>query len=413
MRNLRSSSKARPSLLRSKHTRTSGRPLVVQMVTVPQSTAFLAGQPSYLRKRGFDVVCVSSPGPQLEAFARAERIEAIRIPMERRISPWKDLRSLVRLILLFRRLRPSVVHTHTPKASLLGMLAAWLTGVPVRIFHVHGLPVETATGVQRRILMATDRLSARVANRVLFVSQSLRSLALELGMTEAEKTAVLAGGSANGIDAEGRFSPALWGSQQSVLRRQNGISPDDLVVGFVGRLVQDKGVLDLLEAWQVLRGSGRRLLLVGPVEDADALPASAIDEIERSEDITWVSWTETPEALLSTMDVLCLPSYREGLPLSLLEASAMKLPIVATDIPGNRNAVVDGVTGTLVPPRSPGLLGGALEAYLRAPELRKSHGEAGRAHVLSAFRPEEIWNALANEYASLTGVGAPRETERM
>lgn len=356
------------------------------------------------------MVCVSSPGQQLQEFAHDEGIVAHPIPMERRIRPLRDLRSLVALVLLFYRLRPTVVHTHTPKAGLLGMIAAWVTRVPVRVFHVHGLPVVTATGLQRRVLTVTDRLSARIAHRVLFVSASLRDAAVDLGVAPAGKSGVLGAGSANGIDADHRFNPSVWRSQRSHLRLAEGIAPSDLVIGFVGRMVRDKGLTDLMSAWETLRSPGRRLLLVGPAEQGDPLPRQLLDDIADDPDVRWIAWTSTPEAMMSLMDVLVLPSYREGLPLSLLEASAMAIPVVSTDIPGGRDAVIDGLTGTLVPVRAPQRLAEAIEAYLTDPALRTRHGIAGRNRVLESFQPVVIWEALAYEYRALLQPHGPHTT---
>lgn len=391
----------------TRRSRSTDRVTVIQMTTVPQSLAFLAGQTRYLRQCGFDVTVVTSPGTEVAPFERREGVEVIQIPMQRRIRPIADLGSLLRLVVLFRRMRPDLVHAHTPKAALLGMMAAWVVRVPARVFHVHGLPVSTARGARRWLLSLTDGLTAALANDVLFVSESLRQDAVARKMCPSSKTRVLGSGSANGIDAEVRFNPELLADAGAAAKRGLGIPEASQVVGFVGRLVVDKGVVDLLNAWTQLeaRYPDARLLVVGPEEDADSISDDAKSRIRSDSSIVWVPWTDHPEVLLSFMNVVAIPSYREGLNLSLLEASAMAKPAVSCDLPGMRDAVVDGVTGTLIEKGDVNALVRAVGAYLDDDRLARAHGTAGRQRVLNDFVPRRLWKELAATYAALTPRG--------
>lgn len=378
------------------------RATVVHVTTIPRTLGFLSGQASFMRRAGFAIHAVSSSGPELTAFAEAEGAGIDAVEMTRRMTPLEDLRAVWELRRVLRRVRPDIVHGHTPKGGLLAMIAGRLAGTPVRIYHLRGMPVLTASGMRRRILRTTERISCGLAHRVIAVSESMRSIAIREGFCDPDRIKVLLGGSGNGVDATGRFQP-LGEAVRAAVRSQHGIAPDALVVGFIGRLVRDKGVAELVSAWQRLRERHPRLhlLVVGPFESEDALPDEVVTALRTDDRIHLVGldW-ETPR-LYAAMDVLALPTYREGFPNVLLEAGAMGLPVTATRTSGCVDAVIDGVTGTLVPPRDAEALAEALERYLSDPGLRDAHGAAARRRVLAEFRPEAIWQAIADEYREL------------
>ncbi len=354
-----------------------------------------------MKARGIDVFALSSPGKDLEEFGRREDVPVYGVEMLRSISPLRDLVALWSIVRLIRRLRPHIVHAHTPKGGLLGMIAAWLARVPVRIYHIRGLPLMTASGPRRTLLKWTERIACALANRVLCVSHSVREVAIAERLCPPQKIHVLLGGSGNGVDATGRFDPRNVGeSARAKTRLQYGIPDDALVVGFVGRLVRDKGIVELAEAWRILREElpDLHLLLAGPFEAEDPVPPSVEAALRQDSRVhlTGMDWNTPP--LYAAMDLLVLPTYREGFPNAPLEAASMALPVVATRIPGCTDAIADGVTGTLVPPRDAASLAVALRAYLQDPERRRSHGRAGRERVLREFRRETIWEALFGEY---------------
>src|SRR5215831_9616987 len=233
--------------------RSSPVPLV-HVTTVPMTLRCLSGQPEFMRRAGFEVHVVSSPGEELQGFAEREGAIPHAVPMLRRITPLRDLAALLRLWRIFRAIRPAVVDAHTPKAGLLGMLAAWLAGVPVRIYHMHGLPFVTRSGFARWLLRWTETIASLLSHRVLCVSHSIRVLAIAEGICRPEKIRVLLDGSINGVDAMGRFQPA---KSDGVVRRASrarlGIAEDSPGVGFVGRVVREKGIVELVTAWGALR----------------------------------------------------------------------------------------------------------------------------------------------------------------
>lgn len=376
----------------------------MHITTIPMSLTFLRGQVGYMKARGYDVMAVSSPGSDLQAFGVSEQIPVFAVPMPRRITPFEDVRAVLALAALMRRQRPTIVHAHTPKGGLLGMLAATLARTPVRVYHMRGLPMQTATGVRRALLATTERVACTLAHRVLCVSHSLRTSAIEYGLCPPDKIAVLCGGSGNGVDAQGRFDPgtARSGTRREV-RMRLGIPESAPVIGFVGRLVRDKGVIELAEAWEVVRTlvPEAHLLLVGPFEPQDPIPQVIQERLRRDArtHLAGMDWNTPP--LYAAMDVVALPTYREGFPNVPLEAASMGLPVVATRVSGCVDAVADGETGQLVEPRDARALADALLRYLRDPSLRQAHGLAGRQRVLAEFRQEAIWEALHGEYEQL------------
>ena len=387
-------------------------PTLVHITTVPWSLRFIAGQVGYMKAQGFNVIALSSPSPFLDAFGRDNGVETIGIEMPRSVTPAQDLRALWRVAETLRHIAPDIVHAHTPKGGLLGTAAAYLAAVPHRIYHIKGLPFETAQGTMRHLLTTTERTSCQLATKVLCVSAGVRAYAIDEGIVAAEKIAVVAHGSSNGVDAAVRFNPTTRPSgERGATRASLGIAADADVIGFVGRLVGDKGIVELAEAWSSLREHHPRavLLLIGPYEPRDPVPAITRQQLEADPRVVVIDeMVGGVERLYGAIDVVALPTYREGLPNVVLEAQAMALPVVATSIPGCREAARDGVTATLVPVLDAGALASALDAYLRDPGLRRSHGDAGRRWVLEAFRPEAIWAATHTCYRELLDGSAAR-----
>jgi glycosyltransferase involved in cell wall biosynthesis len=325
--------------------------------------------------------------------------------MSREASPLRDLVSWVRLVRLFRRLRPDLVAAGTPKAGLLGLLAARVVGVPARVYTLRGLRLETARGAKRRLLRRAERLTAASAHRVLCVSESLRRRAVELGVVAEAKAVVPGAGSSNGVDVA-RFRAAAE-DREGVrsLRARLGLPEGAPVVGFVGRLTRDKGIAELLEAFDRLSRElpEARLLLLGDFESGDPVPRALADRLRADPRVVLPGFVRDTAPYYPLMDVLAFPSHREGFPNAPLEAAATEVPTVGFGVTGTVDAVADGETGRIVPPGDVAALAAALAAYLRDEELRRRHGRAARERAERRFRRETVWRAWAAEYRRLLG----------
>lgn len=380
------------------------RPRLVYLVTSPTTAwTLLRGQLEAFERRGFETTLIAAPGELLERVARREGVRAIGVPMDRAPSPSGDRTALKSLTEILRDIRPHLINASTPKAGLLGVIAGARTGIPVRVYTLRGLRADGFSGPTALVLRIFERIACARAHRVLCVSESLRHRAAELRLARSDKLRVLGAGSSNGVDNV-RFCrrPALL-DEAEALRARIGLPRGVPVVGFVGRLVRDKGGEELLAAFEQLsqRVPQLHLLLVGAQEDYNGLSRCCRSVFANHPRVAATGWLDEPAAGYALADVIALPTYREGFPNVALEAAAMELPIVATRVTGCVDAVVDGVTGTLVPPRDSCGLARAIEGYLVSPEFRQRHGRAGRERVVREFRPERIWDALCKEYVEL------------
>ena len=375
---------------------------LAHITTIPSTLLFLTGQVEHMRSKGFQIHTLSSPG-EIPVDVAGEIYRHHTVKMTRRMTPGRDLAALVGLTRHLRRIRPAIVHSHTPKAGLLGMLAAWIARVPVRIYHIHGLPFVTATGNKRRILAMTERIACKLANQVLCVSPSVRDVVVSERFCPVNKIKVLGSGSINGVDAKVTFNPTLTHGIRCQVRAKYNIPQDAVVIGFVGRIVRDKGIAELAEAWHSIRYEFPEayLMMVGDFEEEDAISGST-QRVLRTDDrvcVTGFLWEMPP--LYTAMDMVVLPSYREGFPVVPLEAAAMALPVIATNIPGCVDAVVDGVTGKLIKCKDAQALTDAIRNYITDKSSRLAHGQAARERVLTEFQPGDIWEATHDEYLRL------------
>ncbi|HEY1649658.1 MAG TPA: glycosyltransferase family 4 protein [Terracidiphilus sp.] len=374
------------------------RPLILVGVTHSQTCLVLKSRLRALRVAGFQVIVVASPGELLEKTAEDAGVEAVAIPMRREIAFLADLIALVRLWRLIGKCNPDMVEFSTPKAGLLGSLAAWLRGVPLRVYLLRGLRLETSGGLKRRILLAAERLAAACAHLVLCNSESLRAEALTLRIASGEKLQVFGDGSSGGVDVR-RFSPG-----PENVRVGLGFSREDRVIGFVGRLTRDKGVPELIEAFDaVLQAEPKaRLLLVGWFDDAeDALAPAVRARIVSHPRIRLTGFVHDTAPYYRALDVMVLPTWREGFPNVVLEAAATGVPVIATDATGSRDSVVPEVTGLLIPPGSPEAISQALLRLLEDPELRSEMGRAARLRVLARYTDERVLGLATGFYAEM------------
>ena len=360
--------------------------------------ALFRGQMSYLKSCGFDLHIATQGDKYLDAFAKIEPITPLDLPISRSISPLRDLVSIVRLCSELQRIRPTIVHTHTPKGGLIGMIASWLMRVPVRIYHIHGLPMSTSRGLKHLLLKYCEMLCCRLAHQVLCVSHSVKTDALAEGLCPTEKLTVPLHGSANGVDCE-RYSPALRGENDS-MRQQLGIPSDAMVIGFVGRLKSEKGIVELAAAWKTIRKQSPKawLLLVGPFDEQDAIPSEVRRSLESDDHVLCVGRVADAHPYFSVIDIAVLPSYREGLSTFLLEAMATGIPSVTTNVPGCHDLIETGINGTVIPPQDAASLETALSSYINDKALRLRHGRAARQRCLERYTQPLIWDALLEIY---------------
>lgn len=373
------------------------RPALQIVTTVPRSLhVLLDGQPRRLAQ-DFEVTVVASPGPELDATAVREDVSAHAVAMSRSLTPASDLRALWSLYRWFRRTRPEVVQSYTPKAGLLAMAAALLARVPVRVHGIVGMPLMETHGWRRRLLGVTERLTYRMSTDLICNSTGLTTWVTR-HLSPGREVNVVGHGSINGVDLD-HFAPAAAEVRQQE-RRRLGIGSEDTVFVFVGRLVRDKGVEELLQAFDRLL-QGREhvvLVLVGDQEQIrDSLSDQAVARLGRGDGVVQLGWRDDVRPVLAAADVCVLPSYREGLPNSLLEAAASGLPVVATDINGCNEVVEPGRTGLLVPPRSVTALHDAFTMMLD-PDLRGRMGAAGRRRVSALYAHDDLCSALVAFY---------------
>jgi glycosyltransferase involved in cell wall biosynthesis len=357
----------------------------------------------------------AAPGPDLEEVARAEGVAVHAIPFERQIHPLQDARALAAIVRLLRCLRPHVVNAGTPQAGLLGMLAARWAGVPLRIYTLRGLRLETARGARRALLAAAERRAAGSAHLVVSVSASLARRAAELRLLPGRELAVLGHGSSNGVDCE-RFRPVTDGAEARGFRWALSIPDGAPVVGFVGRFTRDKGIVDLADSFfgpLSERFPEVRLLLLGDFEEGDPVPPEVRSRLTRSPRVVRMGFVDDTSPYYALMDVLAFPSYREGFPNAPLEAAASGVPVAGYAATGTVDAVESGHTGTLVPVGARADLADALRRYLEDPALRSAQGAAGRERAVAYFARERVWRDWLEIYSRMLaerGLPTPNPT---
>jgi glycosyltransferase involved in cell wall biosynthesis len=382
---------------------------ICRIATVPfYLAAHLKGQVEFLQTVGADVVLVSSPGSELRKlnFGMGLSHQTIRIP--RNIAPIEDIRALVRLIRLFRRNHFDLVHSTTPKAGLLTAIAARIAQIPIRVHTWTGQQWVTLRGPVRWVSKWADRLIGILSTRCYADSHSQRQFLIDEGIIRSRKISVIGANSLSGVDMQ-RFDPARYSATSKMrLRKEFEIGNEDRIIVFVGRITQDKGVQELLAAFDFLRQDGYkiRLLLVGPFdEECGGMPTIARREIESHQNVHLVGYTEEPEKILAISDIFCLPSYREGFPTVVIEAAAMGLPAVGTRINGMIDAIVDHHTGLLVPARDVRALANAIRFLLDDPQEAMQMGRTARQRCMENFSAEKINKALVEEYLRLMNIG--------
>ncbi len=368
---------------------------VIRTATVALSLdLLLKGQLAFLKQK-HEVIAVSGADSHLENLAKREGVQVIDLPMQRAIRPIHDLHSLVRLYFMLKRERPQLVHSITPKAGLLTMTAAWLAGVPIRIHTFTGLIFPYRKGILFYVLRFMDQCICRFATHVIAEGQGVKSL-LETHKITRKPIRLLAHGNVNGIDSN-YFDPETLSETQAEIRTRYAIPEEAVVYVFIGRLVSDKGIVELVEAFLDLYATQPQahLLLVGPMEsELDPIPSAILTTIATHPAIQAVGYQSDVRLFLKMSDALVLPSYREGFPNVILQAGAMGLPCIVTDIPGCNEVIQPGKNGWIVPVKDRKELSLALNemANDRA-AWRKKHSFI-REQIITRFTHVIVWSAL-------------------
>ena len=370
---------------------------IIRATTVPQSLNNFCKDILRELSERYEVVGLSSPGLGLEEVANREGVRVIAVPMERHISLVKDFKALIKMIGVFRREKPTMVHSMTPKAGLLCMVAGWLTRVPVRVHTFTGLVFPTSTGLKRRILMTTDWLTCACATHIIPEGEGVKNDLLNNGITK-KPLKVLGYGNVMGVDMT-RFS-----CRPEIKLLEQKLRDSSLITFlFVGRIVKDKGINELCAAFKCLheKNPNTRLWLIGPYEDALDPVSPETRKIINEKNGVYALGKRTGDELLSyyaAADCFVMPSYREGFPNTVLEAGAMGLPSIVTDINGSREIIRDGENGLIVPPQKSEPLFDAMGRMMRDKTAREYMAGNARKMIADRFEQSFVRKCLYDFY---------------
>jgi len=380
---------------------------LIRITTVPISLdKLLEGQLSFMNKK-YQVIAVSSNALELEKIGKKEGVAVCSLALTRKITPLKDLMALLKLYWFLKKEQPFIVHTHTPKAGTVGMIAAKLAGVPIRLHTVAGLPLLETTGFKRKILNIVEKITYSCATKVYPNSKGLKEIIIENNFTNSTKLKVLANGSSNGINTA-FFNPQLVTQiQKETLSKQLGIQQEDFVFVFIGRLVGDKGVNELVSAFKKLQNASLlnshfSLLLVGPLEtDLDPLRKNTLQEIEKNPNIISVGFQQDVRPYFAISDCLVFPSYREGFPNVVMQAGAMGLPSIVSNINGCNEIIKEGENGWIIPVKDTAAILNTMENCLTNSEQFNKVKENARQLIVDRYEQKIVWEAILEEYKAL------------
>jgi glycosyltransferase involved in cell wall biosynthesis len=371
---------------------------LIRTSTIPTSLETLLKGQLRMLSGHYEVVAVSSPGEKLEVIEKREGVRTIAIPMERRISLVKDFISLIRLIVLFAKEKPDMVHSITPKAGLLSMLAAWITRIPVRMHTFTGLVFPTATGKMQKLLIAMDRLTCFCATHINPEGEGVKRDLINYNIT-SKPLHVIANGNVNGIDLE-YFDRTPEVMEKAYSYKKEGT----FTFCFVGRMVKDKGINELVHSFlRLYQDDARvRLLLVGPFEkELDPVLPEVEEQILHHPGICFMGFQSDVRPFLAASDALVFPSYREGFPNVVIQAGAMGIPAIVTDINGCNEIVLPDRNGMIIPTKNEQALYEAMKYFaFHSVEVEKMATNA-RPLIVSRYEQRMVWNALLAEYKSI------------
>ncbi|MAZ72739.1 MAG: glycosyltransferase family 1 protein [Flavobacteriaceae bacterium] len=377
---------------------------LVRITTIPLSLEkLLEGQLAYMQNH-YQVIAVSAERERLEAFGVSEGVQTKHVNLTRQITPRKDIVAVYKLYKFLKKEKPQLVHSHTPKAGIVGMMAAYFAGVPHRLHTVAGLPLMEATGFKRKILNFVEKLTYRFATKVYPNSQGLKDFIEAENFVKPSKLKIIGQGSSNGIDT-GYFSDTHFSTEEILQKKKElKISETDFVFIFVGRIVTDKGINELVEAFVSLQKEKPNctLLLVGPFEDTlDPVLPTTKKLIESHPKIISVGYQQDVRVFFALSDVLVFPSYREGFPNVVMQAGAMALPAIVSNINGCNEIVTHNKNGLIVPTKDVTSLFKSMQALIANKERFLALKANARNAITSRYERQKIWELLQEEYESL------------
>lgn len=377
---------------------------LIRITTVPISLDKLLDRQMSFMKDYYEVIAISSDNTQLQKIGAKDGVKTFCVEMTRKITPVRDLKSVWKLYRYFREEKPFIVHTHTPKAGTVGMIAAWLARVPNRLHTVAGLPLLEAHGNKRKLLNLVEKVTYKCAKHIYPNSFGLKDIIIEQNFCSIDKIKVLGNGSSNGIDIN-YFNPSLYSEEEnSELKMKLGIKEFDFTFVFVGRLVGDKGINELIAAFDSLSSNNDKvkLLLVGPLEtELDPLKQQTIDSITNNKNVINVGYQNDVRPFFSIANALVFPSYREGFPNVVMQAGAMGLPSIVTNINGCNEIIIEGKNGTIIPPKDKDKLEEKMKLFISDSSYVKSLAENARRTIITKYQREFLWKAILEEYKQL------------
>jgi glycosyltransferase involved in cell wall biosynthesis len=361
---------------------------------------FFGKQFLYLKeKTGNEYHLGCTPSKDFKVFSNELGYIPFEVEITRSINPIKDFRAIIKIYQYIKTNKIDKVIGHTPKGGMVAMIASYFAKVSERIYFRHGIIYETSTGVKKILLKNIDRLSGLLATKVVCVSNSVKEISQKDHLNNIDKNVILGLGTCNGIDTEERFNPSKKDEKIiNELKREYDINEEDKVVGYVGRLVKDKGIDDLIKAWEIIKKNRQnaKLLLVGPIEERDSISDYSKKQIESNSSIIFTDFVIDASHYFSLMNVFVLPTYREGFPTVSLEASSMNLPVVITKATGCTESIIENETGFFMT-NEPSDIAEKILYYLENDQIAQEHGRQGRRFVQQNFEETKIWDIISRK----------------
>lgn len=361
---------------------------------------FFGKQFLYLNKKsGNEYHLGCSPSKNFTQFSNELGYIPFEVEITRTISPLKDFRAIVKIYHYIKKNNIDKVVGHTPKGGMVAMIAAFFANVSLRIYFRHGIIYETSTGFKKLLLKNIDRLTGYLATKIVCVSNSVKTISESDKLNSPLKNIILSLGTCNGIDTEERYNPSKKDVENiNVLKNKFGITSENKVVGYVGRLVKDKGIDDLIIAWEIVKekSPSSKLILVGPMEKRDSISENSKRQILTDPSIIFTDYVVDASSYFSLMDVFVLPTYREGFPTVSLEASSMNLPVIITKATGCTESIIENKTGLFIS-NEPTDIADKILFYLNNPIKSQQDGKRGRMFVQENFEQTLIWDLISDK----------------